>query len=95
MRHQSFRRSALHLPPKGEVFATVRASAGQRRFFATPDPEDRADRKAAAAEKDKAVTAAGPPIIRWNLKPMPNDCAIRAAIPVSTPRRAVARGETR
>lgn len=37
-----------------------------------------ADRKAADAKKDRAITAAGIRIVRWNVKAIPDDTAIRA-----------------
>jgi len=46
------------------------------------------ERKAADAKKDRALTAAGIPIIRWQAKSLPDADAIRSAIGQDRPAKA-------
>jgi hypothetical protein len=45
-----------------------------------------ASRILADAKKDRATAAAGIPLIRWNVKAIPDDAAIRDAIPKPAPK---------
>lgn len=51
---------------------------------------ERAERIAADAKKDKALAAAGVRLLRWNVRAIPDEAAIRRALAAATPVTAAA-----